>query len=100
MRNICLFILIVIIIPVSVIGQVNNGSEIIVTKSHDKTIFSGVSYYRHTVKKGENLYRISLAYGVKQEVIISLNPDIASGTIKEGQVLKIPESSNEIAAQI
>ena len=80
-------------------GRLMMVNEIIVKISQNKTIINGVTYYLHPVKKGENLYRISLAYGVKQDVIISMNPDIASGNIKEGQILKIPASSNEIATQ-
>ncbi len=98
MRYFYFFLIYIIIIPVNVKGQDLNGDEIKVTISKDKTIINGISFYLHHVKKGENLYRISLAYGVKQAEIIYYNHDIESGTIKKGQILKIPVSSNDITS--
>lgn len=43
----------------------------------------------HTVKKGENAYRISKNYGVSLSDLIDANPSIING-VKDGQVLIIP----------
>ncbi|WP_053977823.1 lytic transglycosylase [Mangrovimonas xylaniphaga] len=46
---------------------------------------------KHKVKKGENVYRIGLKYGVSPEQIYQLNPG-SSESIYVGQVLIIPSS--------
>ena len=85
--------LIIFFCPLSALAQVQNSNEIVVEKSKEKVLVAGKTYYLHTVKKGENIYRISRAYGVTQKDIIYANPDAMSG-IKEGQKLKIPTESN------
>ncbi len=85
--------LIILFSPLSALAQVQNANEIVVEKSKEKTIIAGKTYYLHTVKKGENIYRISRAYGVTQKDIIYANPDAMSG-IKDGQILKIPTEPN------
>ncbi|MGQ9619390.1 MAG: LysM peptidoglycan-binding domain-containing protein [Bacteroidales bacterium] len=64
-------------------------AQVVVEKSKDKVIISGVPYYIHIVKKGETAYSISKAYGVTVDELARLNPD-ASIVLKEGQVLRIP----------
>lgn len=59
-----------------------------VAKSSNKLKKLSVSTY-HTVKKGENLYRIALRYGVSQAAIRSAN-GIGSNSIRVGQKLLIP----------
>lgn len=86
-RRFLSFILFVFI-SLSSFGQ--EGNAVVVEVSKEKTTINGKSYYLHTVKKGENLYRISLAYHLKQKDIIIANPEAISGNVKEGQVLKIP----------
>jgi ABC-type branched-subunit amino acid transport system substrate-binding protein/LysM repeat protein len=68
----------------------NTVTPVVVEVSNEKTIIDGNTYYLHTVKKGENIYRIGLAYKVTLKDIIIANPDVISGTVKEGQILKIP----------
>ncbi|MEM1001289.1 MAG: LysM peptidoglycan-binding domain-containing protein, partial [Bacteroidota bacterium] len=46
----------------------------------------------HTVQKGENVYRISLKYGVSMQAIFDANPGSES-VITSGQTLIIPNSS-------
>lgn len=58
---------------------------------------------KHKVKKGENVYRIGLKYGVSPEEIYQLNPG-SSESIYIGQVLIIPSSkenssTNSVATQ-
>jgi LysM repeat protein len=69
-------------------AQENNG--VVVEVSKEKTTINGKNFYLHTVKKGENLYRISKAYNLTQKDIIIVNPETISGSVKEGQILKIP----------
>jgi LysM repeat protein len=69
-------------------AQENNG--IVVEVSKEKTTINGKNFYIHTVKKGENLYRISKAYNITQKDIMIANPETISGSVKEGTILKIP----------
>jgi LysM repeat protein len=64
-------------------------SQVIVERSKDKAIISGVAYFIHQVKKGETTYSISKAYGIKVEDLDRENPPAVYG-IKEGQTLRIP----------
>jgi len=51
---------------------------------------SGQCRYRHTVRPGENLYRISLAYGVPMATIATANGIVNYNLIYAGQTLCIP----------
>ena len=64
-------------------------SQVVVERSKDKVIISGVPYYLHQVKKGETPYSISRAYGITTDILTKENPSIAGG-LKEGQSLRIP----------
>jgi LysM repeat protein len=55
------------------------------------SIFSQVDFKKHMVKKGENLYRISVKYDMTIAEIINLNPDKAMGVV-ENDILFIPNS--------
>jgi LysM repeat protein len=57
-------------------------------KKRASSVSSG-SYITHTVARGENLYRISLRYGVSQAAIKSAN-GLSSSALKVGQKLRIP----------
>jgi len=50
----------------------------------------GITFYLHTVQKGETLYRISMAYKVKIDDILYFNPELFN-SLKVGQIIKIPE---------
>lgn len=67
------------------------GAQVVVERSKDKVIISGIAYYIHHVKKGETPYSISKAYGIRVEDLTNENPSAVSG-IKEGQALRIPVS--------
>jgi len=64
-------------------------SQVIVERSKDKVIISGVAYYVHQVKKGETSYSISKAYGIAVEDLNRENPPAVYG-INVGQTLRIP----------
>lgn len=67
------------------------NSQVVVEKSKDKVIISGIAYFIHQVKKGETAYSISKAYGISVEDLDRENPPAVYG-IKEGQTLRIPVS--------
>ncbi len=52
----------------------------------------------HTVQAGENLYRISLQYGVTVDALTAANGLISAGEIYTGQQLTIPGASGVAAA--
>lgn len=64
-------------------------SQVVVERSKDKVVISGIPYYVHQVKKGETAYSISRAYGMTVEDLIKENPPAVYG-VKEGQALRIP----------
>src|SRR4030042_6759185 len=70
----------------------NLWSQVVVTRSKDKVIISGIPYYIHLVKKGETAYSISRAYGIAVEELIRENPPAVYG-VNEGQSLRIPIKS-------
>ena len=55
-----------------------------------------ISYVEYTVKAKETFYSLSKRYGLTQQQLIGLNPDLSSG-VQEGMVLKVPSKSNQIA---
>ncbi|MFZ2338796.1 MAG: LysM peptidoglycan-binding domain-containing protein [Bacteroidales bacterium] len=66
------------------------NAQVRVDRSGEKVVISGVTYYIHTVKKGETLYSVSKAYGVNTQDLIRVNPTAGEG-LREGQSLRIPE---------
>ena len=84
-------IMMVAIIAVDAIGQV------VVEKSKDKVIISGVPYFIHLVKKGETAYSISKAYNITVEELNKENPPAVYG-LKEGQALRLPVRESASAA--
>ncbi len=69
-----------------------------VVRSQEKTIVNGKIFYIHTVQKGQTFYAICKAYGVTQEEVRKENPEIDPLYIKEGLVLRIPDSKPKQAA--
>ncbi len=71
-------------------------SQVVVERSKDKVIISGIPYYIHLVKKGETVYSISRAYGITGDELTKENPPAVYG-LNEGQSLRIPiKSVNEV----
>jgi LysM repeat protein/ABC-type branched-subunit amino acid transport system substrate-binding protein len=85
--------LFLILFPQQLFCQVIPGNEVVVQVSKEKTVVNGKLFYLHTVKKGENMFRICKAYNVTQKDIVIANPETISGSIREGQELKIPMES-------
>jgi LysM repeat protein len=73
---------------------IGNGAyaQVVVERSQNKVVISGVAYYIHPVKKGETAYSISKAYGIKVEELVKENPPALYG-LTEGQTLRIPVNS-------
>lgn len=81
--------------PVFILMLVFNltiDGQVVVERSKNKVIISGVPYYIHQVKKGETAYSISRAYGITVEQLTKENPPAVFG-INEGQSLRIPVES-------
>lgn len=70
-------------------SALNIYSQVVIEKSKDKVIISGVPYYIHLVKKGETAYSIARAYNITLEELNKENPPAVYG-LKEGQSLRIP----------
>lgn len=51
-------------------------------------------YIEYTVKRGDNLYRISNQYGVSQKDIMNLN-NLQTNLLSIGQILKIPTNTKQ-----
>ena len=56
-----------------------------------------VSYIDYTVKAKETFYSLSKQFGLTQQQLIDLNPNLSAG-VQEGMILKVPSKSNQIAA--
>jgi LysM repeat protein/ABC-type branched-subunit amino acid transport system substrate-binding protein len=77
------------ILVVILICNTTANSQVIVERSKDKVIISGIPYFIHLVKKGETAYSISRAYGITVEDLTRENPPAVYG-LNEGQTLRIP----------
>ena len=64
-------------------------SQVVVERSKEKVVISGIPYYIHQVKKGETAYSISRAYGITVETLTKENPPALYG-VNLGQSLRIP----------
>ena len=53
----------------------------------------------HTVRDGENLYRISLRYGIELDELLSANPSIDPRKLRIGQIVRIPEAPATLAGR-
>ena len=52
-------------------------------------VLTQVVYEQHVVAKKETIYGICSKYNIKQDVLITANPELKNG-LKEGQVIRIP----------
>ena len=84
LRQITIFILLL-----SYVSSMGISAQVVVERSENKVVISGVSYYIHIVKKGETAYSISRAYGIRVDDLVKENPSALYG-INEGQSLQIP----------
>lgn len=53
-------------------------------------IVNGQEVYEYPVQKSEGLYRISVNFGVTQEELIKLNPELKTSGLKYGQTILVP----------
>ena len=83
-KSLAVFLVLLLFVAASANAQVR------IDRSRDKVVISGVTYYIHTVKKGETLYSLSKAYGLNAQDLIRVNPTAGEG-LREGQSLRIPE---------
>jgi LysM repeat protein len=56
----------------------------------DKNLVQEQTHIVHTVREGDNLFRISLLYGVPVEIILTVN-ESSTGTLTVGEKLLIPK---------
>lgn len=66
-------------------------SQVNVTRSDEKIIIAGETYYLHSVKKGETIYSISKTYGITTDELVRENPSTIDG-LKESQTIRIKAS--------
>jgi lipoprotein NlpD len=60
----------------------------------------GTSALQHTVKPGENLYRIGQAYGVNHRELARLNGIANPDRIEIGQVIRVPTATRELPVDV
>lgn len=60
------------------------------TFDYPTRVVDGQEVYEYPVQKGEGLYRISVNFGVTQEELIRLNPELKTSGLKLGQVILVP----------
>ena len=56
---------------------------------HEVRVINGVEYYVYSVKQSEGLFRISQNFGVSQDEITRINPEVRDG-LRVGQIILIP----------
>ena len=56
---------------------------------------NGQEVYEYPVQKSEGLYRISVNFGVTQEELIRLNPELKTSGLKYGQTILVPVKRNQ-----
>ena len=67
-------------------------AQVVVERSENRVVISGVAYYIHVVKLGETAYSISRAYGITIEELRKENNLSEQYILSEGQSLRIPAS--------
>ena len=65
-------------------------AQVVTEKSTEIVTISTKQYYMHHVKQGETLYGIAKVYGVTQEEILRLNPEINDLGLQAEMVIGIP----------
>ncbi|MBO7546788.1 MAG: LysM peptidoglycan-binding domain-containing protein [Paludibacteraceae bacterium] len=58
-------------------------------------VVNGQEVYEYPVQKSEGLYRISVNFGVTQEELIKLNPELKTTGLKYGQTILVPVKRNQ-----
>jgi LysM repeat protein len=86
---------IILLIP-AIFAVCGVSAQVNIEISQEKIIENGQKFYMHTVQQGQTLYSICKAYSVKEKDVLNVNPELQSGTLSIGQVIKIP-IENEIS---
>lgn len=81
------FRFLILIVSLVLFGTALYSQDVVKSTVIEKV--DGKDYYIHTVKKGESIWKLALAYSVTAEDITSNNPG-SYRKIKPGQMLKIP----------
>ncbi len=71
------------------------SAQVNVEISQEKVLENGQKFYLHTVQQGQTLYSICKAYSAKEKDVLNANPELQSGALSIGQIIKIP-IENEI----
>lgn len=72
------------------------SAQVNVEISQEKVLENGQKFYLHTVQQGQTLYSICKAYSAKEKDVLNANPELQSGALSIGQIIKIP-IENEIS---
>ena len=86
--------IIILLIP-AIFAVCGATAQVNIEISQEKVLENGQKFYLHTVQQGQTLYSICKAYSVKEKDVLNVNPEMQSGTLSIGQVIKIP-IENEI----
>lgn len=65
-----------------------------VSRSNNQISINGKAYYLHEVKKDQTLFGIAKVYGISEEEIKQINPDLHKKSVYPGMVLRIPDTGN------
>ena len=87
--------ILIILIP-AILTACYLPAQVNVEISQEKILENGQKFYLHTVQQGQTLYSICKAYSTKEKDVLNVNPELQSGTLSIGQVIKIP-IENEIS---
>lgn len=87
--------IIIILIPAILLAYYS-PAQVNVEISQEKILENGQKFYLHTVQQGQTLYSICKAYSAKEKDVLNVNPELQTGTLSIGQVIKIP-IENEIS---
>lgn len=87
--------ILIILIP-AIFAVCYSSAQVPVEISQEKILENGQKFYLHTVQQGQTLYSICKAYSVAEKEVINNNPELQSGTLSIGQVIRIP-IENEIS---
>jgi LysM repeat protein len=67
------------------------GPEIIDNTYKKKQVKKESKYFKYTVKKGDNIFKLSKRFGVSLDDIYDANPSLYSGKLKAGSKILIPK---------
>lgn len=74
---------------VFLLASLSASAQVQVTKSTERVVLRGKTYFIHIVEKGQTAFSIAKAYSVTVEELHQENPEALYG-LKEGQTLKVP----------